>query len=331
MVNQLQILSAGHFHPETIINNSFLESLNIGTSDEWIMERVGIRERRTVLPLDYIYETKNQDSSDSQKWASQTIVDMGVLAAQSAMERAQVIPSQIGLVIAGTCTPQLGVPAHACAIAGKLGIRCPAFDLQSACATLATQLHFMSSMSLSHLPDYILLIQTDAMTTITNYADRSTAVLFGDGAAAQILSPKKKGKGKIIATTFGSNPLEFKKVFSPTHLHLVQEGSAVQRFAITQTVATYQELQKRAETKIDHFVAHQANLRMLETVCSRIGILKEQHKYNVDGFGNCGGAGAASILSRDWDFFQPGQHLGIVVVGGGLSWGGAVLKFGDDV
>lgn len=325
----LSLISVGHFHPETVIDNRFLESLGIETTEEWILERVGISSRRTVLPLDYIRSTKNQDPLAGKKAALYTVTDLGAFAAEMAMKRAQLLPKQIGLVVAGASVPEVSIPAHACLVAAKLGIQAPAFDLHSACSTFAAQLHFLQSMRPETLPDYILLVQSETYTMATNYQDRSTAVLWGDGAAAAIVSPRKAGKAEILSTLFDSNPKEHDKVVIPVSGHFSQAGNQVQRFAILQTEKVLEKLLQQIDLKspLTYFIGHQANLRMLETVSRRIGIPQERHCYNVDLFGNCGGAGAPSVLSQKWEVFQSGDLLGLITVGSGLSWGGTILRF----
>jgi len=159
----LFIHGMGHFHPENIIDNAFLESLDIGTNEQWIMERVGIRSRRTVLSLDYIRETKNADPSKAVANALYTNAQTGARAAAMAIGRAGLTPQDIGLVIAGGCSPQYLIPVDACIIASELGIGCNAFDLNAACSSFAVQLHYLNAMHPDALPDYILVERTVAV------------------------------------------------------------------------------------------------------------------------------------------------------------------------
>lgn len=328
----LSILGVGKAHPQTVIDNTFLESLDIGTSDEWIMERVGIKTRRTVLPLDYIRQTRNSDPRAACEVAQTTASALGAQAALMALAKAGIQASDVGLVIAGISVPQMQIPAHACLIASQLGIRAPAFDLNSACSTSAAQLHFLNCMDPTQLPDYILVVQTETYTMTLNFNDRNTAVLFGDGAAAFVLSPKHSGKAQIIASIFESDPASYDKVVIPAHGHFAQQGSAVQRFAITQTVNTYEKL--KAKHPLPHpdtayFIGHQANLRMLQSSCERMNITPAKHLYNVDKYGNCGGCGGPTVLAENWDNFKKEDYVTLVTVGSGLSWGGVIIRFGD--
>ena len=125
----LNLVGLGHFHPENEITNAFLESLDIGTTDEWILDRVGIRSRRTALPLDYIRETKNRDPRRALEAAEYSQAQMGARAARLALDRAGIDAGQIGLVIGGGCAPDTVTPADACNLARELGIESPAFDV----------------------------------------------------------------------------------------------------------------------------------------------------------------------------------------------------------
>lgn len=327
----IYIHGIGHFHPENIIDNQFLETLDIGTNQNWIIERVGIKERRTVLSLDYIRQTFNQHPQSIGSHIQFTNAKTAAKAAKMALERAHLLAEDIGMVIAGSCSPQYSLPSDACVIAGELGIQAPAFDINSACSTFAAQIHMINSMQADALPDYILLVIPDNTTRAVDYRDRRSAVLWGDATCAIIVSKKHTACASIDHTSLSSNPQNWNKVLLPTGGHFSQEGSTVQKFAIKTTLASLQTLRDATEVTFDqhYFIGHQANLTMLESVC-RIGNISEnRHLYNVDYFGNCGAAGAPCVLSQNWSKFVPGDMVFIIVVGAGLSWGGMVLRFGD--
>ena len=138
----LYLHGLGHFHPENQIDNAFLESLDIGTDSEWIVSRVGIKNRRTVLPLDYIRTTKNKDLRGAQEARLYSNAETGKRAAELALARAGLKAADIGMVIAGDCSPDTCIPAEASSIAKALGIEVPCFDLSSACSTFGAQIHF---------------------------------------------------------------------------------------------------------------------------------------------------------------------------------------------
>ena len=157
----IYIHGIGHFHPENVIDNQFFEELNIGTHNEWILERVGIHQRRTVLSLDYIRETYNKIPASIGPHIQCSNAQTGANAARMALERANLLPEMIGMVIAGSCSPQYSLPADACVIAAELGIQAFAFDVNSACSTFAAHMHLINQMQAESLPDYILLVIPD--------------------------------------------------------------------------------------------------------------------------------------------------------------------------
>ncbi len=322
----LFILGMGHFHPETVIDNAFLESLAIETNDEWIVERTGIKTRRTVLDLDYIRSTKNADPRLSQGASCRTNAQTGAAAANLALARAGLKPADIGLVIAGGCSPQHSIPAEACQVAAELGIVAPCFDLASACSSFAAQINFLLNTKPETLPDHILVLNVENTTRTVDYADRSTAVLWGDGTAATIVSPRTTGRFGVVHACLQSDPAGWNKVSIPSGGHFQQNGPAVQGFAIRKSGETLAALRPYLGRDDFWFIGHQANRLMLQSVCDRAGIAAERHLYNVDQFGNCGAAGAPSVLSQNWDRFQSGQEIALVVVGSGLSWGGMVIR-----
>jgi len=325
----LSLISVGHFHPPNVIDNDFLISLDIGVDKEWILQRVGIHERRTVLPLDYIRETRNRDPRAAAEASTHSDAQTGAEAACQAITRAGLTAKDIGMVIAGGCSPQHLIPAQACLTAAQLGIECPAFDVNSACSSFAAQLHFLSNMRPEALPDYILVVNVENTTRTVDYNDRRTAVLWGDCTSAAIVSPRHRGRASIHSSLLRSDPSGWKKVVIRPGGHFQQDGPAVQSFAIRNTLATFAELTAGLPGGSEPaFIGHQANAVMLESVCRRAEIPPERHFYNVDRFGNCGAAGAPSVLSQHWDQIKSG-YVAVVVVGSGLTWGGALLHFSE--
>ncbi len=326
----LFIHGVGHFHPENRIDNAFLSSLDIGTDDAWIMERVGIRSRRTVLPLDYIASTRNARPAESAEASLYTNAQTGALAARLALARAGLEPSDIGLVIAGGCSPQYSIPAEACLVAAELGIDAVAYDLSSACSSFAVQLHHLRGMRPEALPEYVLVVNIENNTRTVNYNDRRTAVLWGDGSAAAVVSARVPAPVRVRHSLVQSDPSGWKKVVIPAGGHFTQEGSAVQGFAIRKSLATIAGLRSELEGNPQEmmFIGHQANLMMLNAVCERAKIDQERHLRNVDDYGNCGAAGAPSVLSQRWEGLPSRCELALVVVGSGLTWGGLLIEVG---
>jgi 3-oxoacyl-[acyl-carrier-protein] synthase-3 len=326
----LYVHGLGHFHPEVEIDNAFLESLDIGTTSEWILSRVGIVSRRTVLPLDYLRATKNRDLRGAQEARLYTNAETGRRAAMMAIERAGIRPEEIGMVIAGGCSPDTCIPSEASKIAKALGIEVPCFDLSSACSTFGAQLHFASMMG-TGLPDYVLCVVPENTTRVVDFSDRTTACLFGDATAAAVVSTRHRARVRVASTLFGGAPSGADEVVIERLGHFHQNGSAVQKFAIKRMTELLREAQHRigdaaAERLV--YVGHQANLTMLESVARRAEIPEERHFSNISRFGNQAAAGAPTVLSQRWDTMRDGDVVACIVVGSGLSWSSADLVWG---
>lgn len=321
----------GHFHPPNEITNQFLEELDIGTTDEWIMERVGIRSRRTALPLDYIRTTRNQDTRAALEAAEITNAEAGRRAAEMAIERSGFTTSDIGMVIAGSCAPDTVSPAESCAIANSLGVEAPSVDINSACTSLIAAVNLLSWMNPDKAPEVVLVVAAERLTTCVDYTDRTAAVLWGDGAAAAVLSHQVPGRAVIEGTCLESSPAGWDKVVVPRSGHFDQEGRTVQTFAIKKTVRVLRRLaqQFRQDDRTFHFVGHQANKIMLDSVCRLAEIPKDRHFCNVRDFGNTAAAGSPSVISQRWADWNDGDDIALVGVGSGLTWGGFMLRFGE--
>ncbi len=325
----LYLHGLGHFHPENVIDNRFLEELDIGTSSEWILERVGIRERRTVLPLDYIRQTKNRDPRAADEAALISTIESGKRAATHALTRAGIAANDVGWVISGGCAPDGQTPTESCRIAQSLGIDALALDVSSACVSFGAQLHFVSR--LSELPEFTLLVSPEHTTRVVDYADRATAVLWGDASSAAVVSRTVPSRIRIVDVHFATLPAGAGHITIPRSGHFRQDGSVVQRFAIKTTldgIAKHLQGARERTAKLAgklRFVGHQANLLMLQSAAARAG-LSELHWYNVDQFGNTGAAGAPSTLSQHWDELDAGDTVIVVVVGAGFSWASLRLE-----
>ncbi len=320
----------GHFHPENVLDNAFFESLDIGTTDAWIMERVGIRTRRTVLPLDYVRATKNADLRAAMEAALYTNAETGRRAAEMAIARAGIQKSEIGMVLAGGSALDTVTPAEAANIAAALELEVPVLDMISACTTMHTQLYMMSLMDPARLPPYVLIVVPENVTRVVDYNDRSGAVLWGDCTVAAVISTHVPGRAEILGNTMASSPAGHDKVVVPRTGHFRQEGRTVQTFAIKQTIRLLQDLQRQftqPERNL-YFVGHQANRGMLDNVCKSCNIVPERHRHNVESFGNTAGAGSASVMSQHWDDWLPTDDIAVVGVGGGLTWASYLLRFG---
>jgi len=327
----LYLHGLGHFYPENVITNRFLEELDIGTSNEWIMERVGIRTRRTVLPLDYIRETKNRDPRAALEASPFGNAASGAAAARMALERAGLKPEDIGLVVSGSSAPDHVSPSEAAAVAAELGIDAPCFDLNSACTSFGMQIHFFLRMMPGALPPFILAVQPENLTRVVDYSDRNSAVLFGDGSSAAVLSASVPARTAVVVCDACSKPASWDKVVIPRMGYFNQDGNAVQGFAIRKMTESLRLLKSvfQDDSNRLRFIGHQANLGMLETVCERAEITVENHWHNVEDFGNTGCSGAPAVLSQHWDDLKAGDRVAVALVGAGLTWVHMMLAVED--
>jgi len=326
----LHLHGLGHFHPENQITNQFLVDLDIGTTDDWILERVGIRSRRTVLDLDYIRQTRNRDTRAALEASVYTNAEMGRRAAEMAIARAGVDRRAIGMVLTGGSAPDTVCPAEACNVADLLGLEVPAFDVNSACTSFFALFYVVSLADPAKLPEFVLLVSPEGFTRTVSYDDRSTAVLWGDAAAAAVVSTRSRGRVEVLGNSIDSRPSGKDKVVVPRTGHFRQEGRAVQMFAIRRSIEGFETLRAgyAQEGRPFHFVGHQANLRMLEAVCRHCRVPPELHHSNVESFGNTGAASGASVVSMLWDDLTDRDDVAMVGVGSGLTWARELLRFG---
>ncbi|MDP3232404.1 MAG: ketoacyl-ACP synthase III [Myxococcales bacterium] len=329
----LYLHAIGHFHPENLLTNAFLESLGIETNETWIMERVGIRSRHTVLPLDYIRETKNRDPRRAIEAATMSNAQTGAKAGLMALERAKLTVKDIGMVLSGSCSPDECIPAEANRVAAALGIDAPSLDLSSACSSFCSQLYFVEAMRPEKLPDFIMLVNPENSTRVVDYSDRSSCVLWGDCSTAAIVSPRVPGPWKVTSTYLKGEPAGADKVKVPRFGHFTQQGAEVQKFAIKRTGEVYEVLRREwlegaPGRSVDDltFIGHQANLRMLEAVARRCEVPESRHRFNVDTRGNVGASGAPSVFSEHWGTDALGKGIALCVVGSGLTWAGALFE-----
>lgn len=328
----LYLHGIGHFYPPNVITNEFITALDIGTSEEWIMERVGIKARHTVLDLDYIKSTKNSDPRAAYEASLFSNAQTGAAAARMALERAGIKPQDVGLVISGSSAPDNVSPAEAATIAAQLGIDVPCFDLNSACTSFGMQVSFLCGMQSESLPRFVLVVNPENMTRCLDYSDRKVAPLFGDGTTAVVLSKEVPSKLIFESCKYESRPTSWEKVTIQRMSHFYQDGHAVQGFAIRKATECVRRLQSLYGVNSNRFkfIGHQANMGMLNTVCERCGIPDYNHWYNVDNYGNTASAGAPGVVSQNWDNLFPGIHLAIALVGAGLTWVSLMLRMEDE-
>jgi 3-oxoacyl-[acyl-carrier-protein] synthase III len=326
----LHILGMGSSNPDQVIDNKFLEDLDVGTSAEWIESKIGIRSRVTTLPLEYIRETRNQDPRLAHAVATHSLTDLGVQAAHQACQRSGIQPHRVGMVVCNTSTPRSFMPFESQRIAQRLGLssRVKTYDVFTACPAFALHMDFLSKFRPSELPEYILGICTSTFTQIVNYNNRTDGAIWGDGAAAYIVSPTHQGPLAVRDTIFSADPKRCQAVVIDRAGHFHQDGRAVRDFSVRQTVRLLKRLEQEFDVnwERDVFIGHQANRTMLEQVANNRKIPEQNHWHNVTYLGNQAAAGAPSVLAQRWQDIQPAQKFAVAVLGAGLSWGSVLLE-----
>lgn len=332
---RIVLTGMGHWFPDTILDNPFFDALDIGSSAQWIDERVGIKERRTVMTRQDIMDLRRGLITRAELVAQGRLMTMAEMAkepwlmAKSRSERAGG-STALDQLIAGTSVPDWDIPANACSIAGKLGLNCAAYDVNSACSTFVVNLHVARSLLLAGQAKTVGVINAERYTTRVDYTDRASCVLFGDSASAAILEASDTAQGlELIDTIVHSDPSGYEHVRLPDGGYFSQNGQAVQKFAVTKTVIiTLEILERNGMTKSDigYFIGHQANFRMLDYACQKNGIGEDRHLYNVNVKGNQGATGAPTVLSEHWGRYKKGDIVVVSVVGSGLTWGAALFR-----
>ena len=321
------ITGVGSYVPAKILTNADLEKM-VDTSDEWITTRTGIKERRQAA--------KNEFTSD-----------MAVKAAQRAMKMAGVTAEQIDLIIVATITPDMPFPATACLVQQKIGARrVPAFDLEAACSGFIYGLEIGQQFIMSRTHDTVLVIGAEKLSSIVNWQDRNTCVLFGDGAGAAILQNRLNSHG-LLTAVMGADGGKADLLFMPGggsrcpattetvagRLHYLQmEGRETFKNAVQAMCTAAQEALRRCEvdiSKIKCIIPHQANRRIIDAVGERLGATPEQLFVNVNRYGNTSAASVAIALDEAVASgrIRRGDLVLLIVFGAGLTWGAAVIEW----
>ncbi len=328
------IHALGHFHPETLLENSFFEELDIGSDTAWVEERTGIMARRSVLDKDSIRALSRGNTTLAQLRAEGkvlSIANMSVPAWALLRERyPDLKPENIDAVICGTSIPDFDIPANASTIADKLGLHCLAFDANSACSSFVLDLHLARNLIQAGSHRKIAIFNPERYSLRMDFTDRNSCILFGDGCSAALVSSvAKPGSLRVIDTLLVSDPSGHDLVKIPDGQFFAQNGKAVQKFAISKTLEATHQIMERNHVKpsdIAYFTGHQANLRMVMSAADRLGFSEDKHLHNVEDLGNQGAAGAPSVLSMHWDQFKTGDLIVMAVVGSGLTWGSTLLQ-----
>lgn len=325
MTRHAQIIGVGSYLPERVLTNADLEQI-VETSDEWIVTRTGFRERRVVAE-------------------GEATSDLAARAGRLAMERAGVTADEIDLLVVGTTSPDYVMPSTACVTQNKLGLTCPAFDVMAACTSFIYALQCATSAIESGRAGTALVVGAEALTRLVDFTDRSTCVLFGDGAGAVVLRAADEagvesivlgadgsgGSNLIVPAGGSAKPITHEAI--DEHEQFVKmSGNEVFKFAVRVIPkATLQALECSAHSLEDlaWLVPHQANRRIIDTIEERLGIEDERVYCGLEFTGN---TSAASIPLALDDLYtsgrlSPGDLLALVGFGAGLTWGAAVVRW----
>jgi len=310
------VLGTGAFAPPGVISNADLEEM-VHTSDAWILERTGIRERRRA-------------------GAGVTAATLGAEAGRRALVSSGI--TDVGAIIVATCSPDTFIPPTACLVQRELGLPgVPAFDVNAACSGFIDGLVVANSLIGSGAAGTVLVIGTEALTHLVDYTDRSTCVLFGDGAGALVLGAADRGG--IVATNWGADGADADLIYygvkgdDPESSEGVRmHGKGTFRNAVERMVIIAEELCATAGWSlgdIDLFVPHQANARIIEAVAKRLRLPMDKVMVNLDRYGNTGGASIALALAEADELgrLRAGRRVLAIAFGAGATWGGVALEW----
>ncbi|WP_374421805.1 beta-ketoacyl-ACP synthase III [Paracoccus sp. (in: a-proteobacteria)] len=318
------VRGTGHYLPERVVENSWFEG-KLDTSDEWIRARTGIERRH--------FAAEDQRTSD-----------LGILAGKAALENAGIPVDRLDAVIVATSTPDLTFPSVATMVQAGLGMqRGFAYDIQAVCAGFVYALANADAMIRARLADRVLVIGAETFSRIMDWTDRSTCVLFGDGAGAVVLEAAE-GAGTaadqgILATDLNSDGRYRDLLYvdggvasTGTSGHLRMQGNLVFRHAVEKLAQTAHHALEKAGLNPEHvdwLVPHQANMRIIESTAKRMQLPMEKVVLTVADHGNTSAASIPLALSvaNSEGRFKPGQILVAEAIGGGLAWGSVVLRW----
>lgn len=326
---QAAITGIGGYVPEDVITNEYLSKI-VDTTDEWIMSRVGIKERRVL------------------KGEGQGTSVMAAKAVKELLDKTKTSPEDIDVVICATTTPDHAFPSTAIMAAEACGIKnALAFDMQAACAGFLYSLETATNFIKSGKYKKIIVICADKLTSITNYKDRTTCPLFGDGAAAVLVEPTEEELGimdtilradgvgiphLIIKGGGSAYPASTETIEKDMH-YLYQEGQVVFKHAVSKMADVAEEILERnhlTKDDIAWLAPHQANLRIIDATARRIGLSQDKVMINIHKFGN---TSAATIPLCLWEWeskLKKGDNIILAAFGAGFTWGSIYLKWAYD-
>jgi 3-oxoacyl-[acyl-carrier-protein] synthase-3 len=314
-----KIIGTGSYLPEQVRINADLEKM-VDTTDEWIVTRTGIRERRIAA-------------------ANETVATMGFEAAKKALEMANVNPEQIGLIIVATTSGTHAFPSSACQIQSMLGVKgCPAFDVAAACAGFTYALSIADQYVKNGSVDYALVVGADVLARTCDPTDRGTIIIFGDGAGAVVLGASEEPG--IISTHLHADGRYGELLTLPNAdrvepenpIYLTMAGNEVFKVAVTELAHIVDETlaaNHLERSALDWLVPHQANLRIISATAKKLGMSMDNVVVTLDRHGNTSAASVPCALDeavRDGRI-QRGQLILLEAFGGGFTWGSALVRF----
>lgn len=330
MMVKAKIIGTGSYLPERILSNQDLEKM-VETTDEWIVSRTGMKERRLAREDEYTSH-------------------MGVSAALAALEDASLSPDKIDFIIVATITPDFVFPSTACLIQQQIGAkRAAGMDIQAACTGYLYALSIAKSFVESGMYKNILIVAAEKLSSITNYKDRSTCVLFGDGAGACVVSSEGKGlsiecvklgsdgeQAELLMLPAGGSrrPASMETVASGQH-YIKMAGGEVFKHAVRRMESACKECIESAgssEQEITYLIPHQANMRIIDAIAKRFEHLPPERIFKtVQKYGNTSASSVGIALDElcKVHAMQPQDQVLLTAFGGGLTWGAALLKGGD--
>ncbi|MBM7581223.1 3-oxoacyl-[acyl-carrier-protein] synthase-3 [Caldicoprobacter guelmensis] len=321
------IIATGSYVPEKVITNHDLEKM-VDTSDEWIVTRTGIRERRIA----------DQNTATS---------DLATIAAQRALENAHLSAQDIDMIIVATVTPDMHFPSTACLVQRNIGaVNAAAFDLEAACAGFLYGIVVANQFIATGLYRNVMVIGAECLSKFVNWKDRNTCVLFGDGAGAVIVSRVEEGYGflsqilgadgsgaELLMLEAGGSrrPPSFETVEREMH-YIHMEGSEVFKFAVRIMATMAEEAVQRAgltKEQVDFLIPHQANIRIIEAARKRLELPEDKVYINLDRYGNMSAASIPVALDEAVRLgrIKKGDNIVMVGFGGGLTWGACAMKW----
>ncbi|TCI94206.1 beta-ketoacyl-ACP synthase III [Tenacibaculum sp. M341] len=320
------ITAVGKYLPEYILTNKELETM-VDTNDEWITTRTGIKERRIL---------KEENAGTSF---------MAIRAAEDLIQKNNIDPKEIDLVIVATATPDMPVASTAVYTATEIGaVNAFAYDLQAACSSFLYGMSTASSYIESGRYKKVLLIGSDKMSSIIDYTDRATCIIFGDGAGAVLFEPNEEGYGlqdellrsdgigrDFLKIEAGGSILPASEETISNRQHYVhQEGRTVFKFAVSNMADVSEGILNRnnlTKDTVNWLVPHQANKRIIEATANRIGLDSDKVMMNIHKYGNTTSATLPLLLNDYEKELKKGDNLIFAAFGGGFTWGAIYLKW----